>query len=976
MGSFKFSYRTNELSIDMPLMYPVKHVFRNWKLFAALLIGVTLAATFCAALGVKANLSAEQSLDKQISNVITDIQLSVPLNRSNLVLACNNITNIAGVKEFDYAARVNLPVSISSDNFSRQFYTQLTAFPNSSRIYEEWINKPPNGLPENYTYIVAGSPLAQQVKVGDNITTIVTFQQPKYWNQSIVPVNFTVAGFAELTDKGYYLISPYGSAPIYYSGIGGSSVQASSPYIAYRGDLMIVSWENTLEKLWSATLDSSQVDISFSVNVDREKLLSPWNIEASINNVNAVADSVENQVLSYIARGTMNNRLSQSLSTFNSMFGYTVISYILISIPIFFVAWYLGQTVSDVSFNIRRREIGLLSTKGLSSGQIQRMFLSEAILIGLIGGFLGVVGGLILNQYYAGAVDLNNLFTSQMLTPSVMIVTVIFGVVLSFAAVFWPSRKASKMPAVEALRDYVPTDNKSRWRFVPWIALILGGYKIVVFALGINVSNLFYGMRYSSGNFFLSIIAGPVVFFDVVMTYIGPFLFFWGLTKVVIRDSTKFQTAAIKISSVMGDLGALAAKNVRRNPARLAAVAFLIAFIIGYGVQVNGQIASQQDYNLRQVQEQVGADVTVNIVNASKAELIYDEILGNVSGIRNASIERMLTAPISESNKYNRVPVRTIDVDTWGDSAYYDPAWFTGLSIDQMLKEMKGNNATIVLDRSLAKQAKLGLYDLITVDFDSCPRQLKIIGFFGPEPPDSASQVNIGGISVPSTSSYYSRFYSYVPRDLFNMTMGSVIYTVESFTQTRILINLDDGINGTQVAEQIRTVDPTEIYGVDSFDEQWRSSTEGNNLVTYGSLQVLDVQGLGLMFAVLSASIGTALIAIVSLKERSREATLMSVRGLSYRQLVWMFLTESMAIITFAIILGVVVGAIILFGSVTSTNNIFGAYSLVTPRLVYPADALTTIGTYIALIYSITIGAILVMTSQYVTKLEKMVRAR
>ena len=38
------------------------------------------------------------------------------------------------------------------------------------------------------------------------------------------------------------------------------------------------------------------------------------------------------------------------------------------------------------------------------------MFLTEALVIGFIGGVLGVVGGLILNQYYLGTVDLNNLF--------------------------------------------------------------------------------------------------------------------------------------------------------------------------------------------------------------------------------------------------------------------------------------------------------------------------------------------------------------------------------------------------------------------------------------------------------------------------------------------------------------------------------------------------------------------------------------
>ena len=81
-----------------------------------------------------------------------------------------------------------------------------------------------------------------------------------------------------------------------------------------------------------------------------------------------------------------------------------------------------------------------------------------------------------------------------------------------------------------------------------------------------------------------------------VLTYIGPVLFFWGVTKLLIQNSLKFQQAITKLSRVMGDFGSLAAKNVRRNPARIAAIAFLIAFIIGYGVQVNGQIASQQDY--------------------------------------------------------------------------------------------------------------------------------------------------------------------------------------------------------------------------------------------------------------------------------------------------------------------------------------------------------------------------------------------
>jgi ABC-type antimicrobial peptide transport system permease subunit len=960
----------------MPLMYPLKHVYRNWKLFTALLIGIALAATFFAAIGVKANLAAEQAIDKQLSSVLRDMEFTASLNQSNLALAYQNITSIDGVKQVDMVARLSSsPIRLSSDNFTNTWFPQIASFPSTSRIYDEWLNKPTDGIPENYTYLIAGTELAKQVSIGDNITTMIQFPQPKYYNTSTVYVNLTVAGFAELTDNGYQFLSGYGGGyivPVSPSGFGSSSY-VPSPSTGWRGDTMIVSWEDTFEKLWNTTLDSSTVSVTFSINIDRKALINPWNMETSIHNVNSIAENIRNQVLAnYLSHGDVTNYLGMSLSTFQTNFSQTLFIFFVVSIPVFFIAWYLGSTVSDVSFNIRRREIGLLSTKGLSSGQIQRMFLSEAIVIGLIGGALGAVGGLILNQYYSGTVDLSNLFTSQIYDPTIMVVTVVFGVILALASVFLSSRKAARIRAVDALRNYMPEDKPHR-RILPLIALILGSYKIVVFALGLNIQQLFSQLSYSSGNYFLSLVSGPIILIDLGLTYIGPFLFLWGLTKLLIRDSAKFQELASKISALMGDLGALAAKNVRRNPARLAAMAFIIALIIAYSVQVNGQIASQQDYTLRQVQSSVGADVAVSVVNASKGQLILDDMLGNVSGIRNASIERSLTAPVSDSS--GSVTIKTIDPWNWSASAYYEDGWFSGTTVEQALNEMKHDNSTIILERSIAKQLNLNVGDELGIDFRSCPRKLRIIGFFGPEPSGNTAQV-VFQSGFNSQSFFYSQFWSYVPRDVFNMSSPfSDIYGLESF-DTKILIKLNPGVNGTEVADQIQKLEGFEIYSVVSFDEQWRQSEAGNNLSTYSSLQILDIQGLGLVFAVLSASVGTALIAIVSLKERSREATLMSVKGLSYRQLVWMFLTESMAIITFAVILGLAVGAIIVYGNVTSANASAYTTQLVTQRLVYPANAVVTIGTYIALIYASTIGAIIVMTSQYVTKLERMIRTR
>jgi ABC-type antimicrobial peptide transport system permease subunit len=936
----------------MPLLYPIKRVSRMWKLFLALLIGVVLASAFFASINIKANLAAEQALEQQLSPILTDMEFSANLNITNLAYARQNISSIDGVKKVDVVARFyGLPIALPIDDYNSTEYIQMACMPNSSRIYDEWVNKPADGIKENETYLIASTPLAKKVAVGDNISTAIDFPTPKFDNKTTVFLNLTVAGFADLTDTGYQLIS---GNTFYISPL--MPIDAKQQYY-YQSDLMIISWENTLEKYWAAAPNGT-ASATFGVYVDRDKLLSPWDTQTSANKVQTIADDIQNNVLAnFEAHGYVNNMLGSALMSFQYNFSSTLFNFIIISIPVFFVAWYLGSTVSDVSFNLRRREIGLLSTKGLSSGQIQRMFLGEALAIGLLGGVLGVAGGLILNQVYAGSFNINTLFSPQIFSPYTMLFTIIFGMILALFSVFWSARRAARMPTVEALRDYMPTEGEKIYRKrLPWIAFILGTYKIAVYLAGVNMSVLLANWSYSGGGFLASIIVSPLLILDTLLNYIGPLLFFWGLTKLLIQNSLKFQQLTSKVSLVMGDLGHLAAKNVRRNPARMAAIAFIIAFIIGYGVQVTGQLASEQDYAVRQVKSQVGADVTVNVINATRAPIIMADILGNVSGIKNSSVECTLQQPDSF--------VKTVDPDSWRATAYYEEGWFSGAPMEQAFNAMNVDNMTIILERRLAKQYNVGVGDTVGIDFPSGPRKLKVVGLFGPEPSDAS-----GVFGMP----YTVTTWSYVPRNLFNMSSPfSDAYLMENF-ETKILLKLDDGVNGTAVADQIRGLG-LEIYGVDSFDEQWQKSLQMSNMYTYSSLQVADIQRLGLIFVVLSASVGTALICVVSLRERTREATIMSVRGLSYRQLVWMFLSENMAVITFSVILGVGVGLIIVYGNVASSSGVIS--QLVQRRMIFSTDFIVSVATYIAIIYAAAIGSILIMTSQYVTKLEKMVRLR
>ncbi len=942
----------------MPFMYSFKRVTRNWTLFVALLIGIILASTFFAAINIKANLAAKDALDQQLSQTTSDFMFTTTLNSTNLAWAMNNISNIEGVKSVAMVSRLYQTANVSSDNYTTSWYVPIVVFPDSEIINNEWLNKPKGEIGENQTFLIMGYMLKDRVKVGDNISTSISFPMPKYWNSTYIPINLTVTGIADFTDKGYKLLSGMG---------GGVYIQyatsSSNDRYNYQQDTMIVGWNSTFVKLWS-NINNSAIQATFLINVDHDKLLNPWDTATSAKKVQMVADKIQNNVLAqFETYDHVDNLLGNILTNFQYSMLPMLISFIIISLPVLFVAWYMGSTVSDVSYNMRRREIGLLSTKGMSSRQIQRLFLTEALTIGFIGGLIGVVCALALNQVFIGELNVNTLFNPQLFSPLTMVITVLFGMVLALFTAFWSARKASKLPTVQALREFLGVDAYLSfwWKLVVWIAFILGSYKMVVFALGLNIPDLLSQQAgpYSGG--FTWIFLGIFGYFDVFLTYFGSILFLWGTCKLLIGNSIRFQQGIANVSRIMGDLGALAAKNVRSNRKQIVAIAFLICFVTAYSVQVTGQIASEQDYVVRKVRNQVGADITLSIYNASETPTIVSYILANVSGIKNYTIESQL---IQNSQNYGQAFVKTIDPDSWQASAYFEQQWFTGTSMEQAMNSLKNDNMTIILEKREADRLNVKIGDQVGINFPSGGRKLTVVGFYGPDPVQT---------SPDNSEKYAMQTWSYVPRNLFNMTIGSDAYELENF-DTRLLIKLQDGVNGTQVAEQIKAFD-LDITGVDSFDQELTLSQKNSNLNTYNSLLTLQIEQLGLIFAVLLVSVGTALVSLVSLKARNREATLMSVRGLSYRQLVWMFLNENIAVITFSVFLGLAVGTIVVYGTVTSTSSLLVS-DLVTRHMVFPMDSIMQIVDYILVIYGAVIISVLIMARQYVTKLDKMVRQR
>jgi putative ABC transport system permease protein len=123
------------------------------------------------------------------------------------------------------------------------------------------------------------------------------------------------------------------------------------------------------------------------------------------------------------------------------------------------------MNIMIVSLMERTREIGILKALGMRSHTVLWIFLSESVIIGLIGAVVGIASGWSLANIVAavfrggGGAFLGNqtattggITITPLLTPTVLLGALAFGVGVSVIFALYPAWRASKLKPVEALR--------------------------------------------------------------------------------------------------------------------------------------------------------------------------------------------------------------------------------------------------------------------------------------------------------------------------------------------------------------------------------------------------------------------------------------------------------------------------------------------------------------------------------------------
>ena len=96
----------------------------------------------------------------------------------------------------------------------------------------------------------------------------------------------------------------------------------------------------------------------------------------------------------------------------------------------------------------RTREIGVRMALGARKRDVRRQFLTEAALLSLAGGLVGVAVGVAAAVGVRGFLD----FPAQV-TPGIVMLGIVLAIGVGLAAGYWPARSASNLAVVDALRD-------------------------------------------------------------------------------------------------------------------------------------------------------------------------------------------------------------------------------------------------------------------------------------------------------------------------------------------------------------------------------------------------------------------------------------------------------------------------------------------------------------------------------------------
>lgn len=352
------------------------------------------------------------------------------------------------------------------------------------------------------------------------------------------------------------------------------------------------------------------------------------------------------------------------------------------------IALFVGALVISNTFSIlvaqRSRQLALLRCVGATRSQVFRTVLGEALLMGVVGGLVGVLGG---GLFAFALIQVGKAFKLGLdefaVNPTGVLVPLGIAILITLFAAFRPALRATRVSPLAALQpQLVPL--AGRRASLP--VLIAGAVLFVAGLAGLLYGSIKPGYTDSAANTYVLVgIAGGV------LNVVGVLM----LGTVIVPALSRL--VGLLPARVGGVPGQLAVENSRRNPSRATATAsaLLIGVTLITMATVGASIGSATSD--REMDRQFPSDLTVQATNG----LTDSEIarLRNVSVVAGAEKVVMTGADVG-----SKQGVGLLGMDPVAKNVLRFPSYIDGLAEDTIIvpKGMKipaGSAITVTGDK-------------------------------------------------------------------------------------------------------------------------------------------------------------------------------------------------------------------------------------------------------------------------------------
>ncbi len=659
----------------------------------------------------------------------------------------------------------------------------------------------------------------------------------------------------------------------------------------------IISYDSFLKEfLQEANKNKLNFRTVYTINVflDRTSVIDVADLDKSRNTVLNIRSQLENIVRKYAYFSYNNDNITYALVLISQNYTAYILFFVFLSLPLLFIAWYLGSSLSDLMYSLNKREMALFKIRGFGRAKLFILYLFEITIVILLGIIIGYfLSSIVLSLSFGVQIfDIIKILINNQLA---FILTLIFSFIIAFLIIIFPLRRVLNIPILHALYGEMYEHLEKPYKKMRvWVALILGTYKILIWIFQINLLQM-QAEAFRTENFVLVIALSILLVIDAPLNIIGPFLFLYGLSKILSYHGTFIHSKFVSaMKFFLKDLASISSKSISRAASRNSVIIFVISLIIFYSFFNVINMSSQEDFNIRSAYLESEADIKVHFNDHILAENSLDKI-------KAFQEVEYATLVYSFANVYAVNPEEFVKV------AFLEESLFKNGTPSELFKKLDENS--IILDLSVAKYLNLKYGDQITLPLGYVSKKFKIIGFYGKE-----FRIQFGNVEQVVGSKTFKSFINI-----------NAVKEFKTFFEPRILIKLKSLEYTDAVKEKIQEMQG--VYLIVTFEEIYKQKRTGFLLTE----EFLNFQTI---ISILLISLGIISISIVNLFERSKTIVLQHIRGLDRKQLFNINLSSMLGIIISALIIGIITSLATMLGYVNWINSTFLAYSILEYRII------------------------------------------